>query len=102
MELRRGRHEHAALLGYADWAAFDAEVKMIGSGPAIARFNDELAADPLEAGERDLAVLLERARRDDPTVEWIDLANRSEENTSELQSLMRISDAVFWLKKKRQ
>src|SRR3546814_2588239 len=29
-------------------------------------------------------------------------AGRSEEHTSELQSLMRISDAVFCLKKKRQ
>src|SRR3546814_19401701 len=75
-ELLRIRHEHAQLLGYADWAAFDAEVKMIGSGPAIARFNDELAADSLEAGERDLAVLPERARRDDPTAERIALATR--------------------------
>src|SRR3546814_3505555 len=31
-----------------------------------------------------------------------DLANRSEEHTSELQSLMRISYAVFCLKKKRK
>src|SRR3546814_709475 len=28
--------------------------------------------------------------------------DRSEEHTSELQSLMRISDAVFWLKKKKE
>src|SRR3546814_5985054 len=28
------------------------------------------------------------------------MTNRSEEHTSELQSLMRISNAVFWLKKK--
>src|SRR3546814_20149015 len=75
-ELLRIRHEHAQLLGYADWAAFDAEVKMIGSGPAIARFNDELAADSQEAGERDLAVLPERARRDHPTDEWLHPATR--------------------------
>src|SRR3546814_10491443 len=31
-----------------------------------------------------------------------DLADRSEEHTSELQSLMRISYAVFCLKKKKQ
>src|SRR3546814_7543905 len=30
---------------------------------------------------------------------WADLGGRSEEHTSELQSLMRISDAVFCLKK---
>src|SRR3546814_4163982 len=51
-ELLRIRHEHAQLLGYADWAAFDAEVKMIGSGPAIARFNDELAVDSTEADRK--------------------------------------------------
>src|SRR3546814_7572075 len=33
---------------------------------------------------------------------WPDLAGRSEEHTSELQSLMRISYAVFCLKKKKQ
>src|SRR3546814_4805517 len=33
---------------------------------------------------------------------WADLAGRSEEHTSELQSLMRISNAVFCLKKKKK
>src|SRR3546814_10774001 len=43
-------------------------------------------------------------RRDIPTVQAvvIILAARSEEHTSELQSLMRISYAVFCLKKKKQ
>src|SRR3546814_5252165 len=35
-------------------------------------------------------------------VRWTPLRSRSEENTSELQSLMRISYAVFCLKKKKQ
>src|SRR3546814_9851412 len=35
------------------------------------------------------------------TLEWVDWFNRSEEHTSELQSLMRISYAVFCLKKKK-
>src|SRR3546814_3590009 len=34
------------------------------------------------------------------TVDWNELSRRSEEHTSELQSLMRISYAVFCLKKK--
>src|SRR3546814_3503026 len=34
--------------------------------------------------------------------EWITIELRSEEHTSELQSLMRISYAVFCLKKKRR
>src|SRR3546814_1813404 len=41
-----------------------------------------------------------------PTAEWSEAAGtvalRSEEHTSELQSLMRISYAVFCLKKKKQ
>src|SRR3546814_10628034 len=42
-----------------------------------------------------------RRRRSDPSVgKWN--AGRSEEHTSELQSLMRISYAVFCLKKKKQ
>src|SRR3546814_5174225 len=35
-----------------------------------------------------------------PSTNRADIANRSEEHTSELQSLMRISYAVFCLKKK--
>src|SRR3546814_2612913 len=38
---------------------------------------------------------------DDPVAMMIFLARRSEEHTSELQSLMRISYAVFCLKKKK-
>src|SRR3546814_3926138 len=33
---------------------------------------------------------------------WVGIATRSEENTSELQSLMRRSNAVFWLKKRKK
>src|SRR3546814_5018310 len=62
----------------------------------VARFTDEFARDqailvgrPIEHAERVLANW-EKAR-----------LNRSEEHTSELQSLMRISYAVFCLKKKK-
>src|SRR3546814_3357356 len=40
-------------------------------------------------------------RSGDDTI-WIAAASRSEEHTSELQSLMRISYAVFCLKKKKK
>src|SRR3546814_8502173 len=39
---------------------------------------------------------------DEPTISMTFQVNRSEEHTSELQSLMRISYAVFCLKKKNQ
>ncbi|WP_122819104.1 M3 family metallopeptidase [Nocardioides pantholopis] len=65
------RHELATLLGYADWASYDAEVKMIGSGPAVPAFIDRIAAAAEEPMERDLAVLLERYRRDVPGAEQV-------------------------------
>src|SRR3546814_3931340 len=54
---------------------------------------DTGAADLLVVGKGDVDRLLERPRPE---------FGRSEEHTSELQSLMRISYAVFCLKKKKQ
>ena len=65
-ELLALRAEHASLLGYENWPAYDAEIKMIGSGPAIAEFIDRIADVADAAAHRDLAVLLERVRQDDP------------------------------------
>src|SRR3546814_21125992 len=45
---------------------------------------------------------LRRRHRCRATAQRVDIAQRSEEHTSELQSLMRISYAVFCLKKKKQ
>ena len=71
------RHELATLVGYPDWAAYDAEVKMIGSGPAIPDFIDRIAAAAQEPMERDLAVLLERYRQDVPDATAITTAERA-------------------------
>ncbi len=60
------RHELAGLVDYASWADYDAEVKMIGQGSAIPEFIDRISAAAQESGERDLGVLLERLRQDDP------------------------------------
>ncbi len=70
-ELFALRHEVAGLVGYPDWAAYDAEVKMIGAGPAIPEFVDKIAAAARGPMERDLAVLLERYRQDFPDAERI-------------------------------
>ncbi len=72
-DLLRLRQEKARLVGHADWPDFDAEVKMIGKGSAIAEFIDQIAADSLEAGRRELAVLLERGAQDG--IETIDVTN---------------------------
>ena len=69
------RREYAALVGYDTWPDYDAEVKMIGSGAAIAEFIDEVAAAAEESGRRDVAVLLERLRQDRPDAEEIDRAD---------------------------
>ncbi|WP_141844624.1 M3 family metallopeptidase [Humibacillus xanthopallidus] len=66
------RREHAALLGYASWADYDAEVKMIGKGSAIAEFIDRITELSTASAERDKAVLLERLRQDRPEATDID------------------------------
>jgi thimet oligopeptidase len=60
------RHELANLVGYPDWASFDADVKMIKQGPAIPEFIDRITAAAEEPMRRDLEVLLERYRQDVP------------------------------------
>ncbi len=65
------RHELAGLVGYADWAAYDADVKMIKEGPAIPAFIDKIADAAAAPMERDLAILLERYRQDFPDAERV-------------------------------
>ncbi|HEY0905166.1 MAG TPA: M3 family metallopeptidase [Marmoricola sp.] len=69
------RHELATLVGYADWASYDAAVKMIGDGPAIPAFIDRIATAAEEPMRRDLELLLERYRRDVPQANAIDTAD---------------------------
>ena len=69
------RREHAALLGYDTWADYDAEVKMIGSGSAIAEFIDRITELSGASAQRDKAVLLERLRADRPEATDIDGAD---------------------------
>ncbi len=60
------RHEYANLVGHADWASYDAAVKMIEKGPAIPEFIDRITQAAQEPMERDLAVVMERFRQDVP------------------------------------
>ncbi|WP_147063398.1 M3 family metallopeptidase [Terrabacter aerolatus] len=76
-ELFAVRREHAALLGYASWADYDAEVKMIGSGKAIGEFIDRITELSTASAERDKAVLLERLRQDRTEADEIDGADVS-------------------------
>ena len=71
-ELLEMRREQATILGYDGWPSYDAEVKMIGTGPAIPEFIDRisLAAEP--SSRRDMAVLLARVQQDHPDVTVVD------------------------------
>ncbi|MDF1604385.1 M3 family metallopeptidase [Nocardioides sp. YIM 152315] len=69
------REELATLVGYADWASYDADVKMIGKGPAIREFIDRIASAAEQPMRRDLDLLLERYRRDVPDADSITTAD---------------------------
>src|SRR3546814_5568446 len=76
-------------------------------GPSTLRdavgFGVEVAGDPVGLAVKEYSGLSSTQRLAIPAMEAIDLRAqliRSEEHTSELQSLMRISSAVFCLKKK--
>ncbi|MFQ5413383.1 MAG: M3 family metallopeptidase [Phycisphaerae bacterium] len=60
------RHELATLLGYAHWADYITEDKMIGSAANAQSFIDKIAEACRAAVDRDYAILLERKRQDVP------------------------------------
>jgi thimet oligopeptidase len=74
-ELLDLRAEQAKLLGYASWPDFDAEVKMIGTGTAIADFIERITTLADEAARRDFDVLLKRRQVDEPTATSLDSSN---------------------------
>lgn len=65
------RRETAALLGYDSWPDYDTEVKMIGSGRAVADFIERISAAAADRARTELAVLLERKRADDPAADEV-------------------------------
>src|SRR3546814_4693115 len=82
--IRAAVHEGGgAECGFADRAAIDEQ----------ARFRAGIDIDPRRQFHEQIVRML--------AIDQRDAARRSEEHTSELQSLMRISYAVFCLKKKK-
>ncbi len=77
VELMALRQEHASLLGYDGWPAYDAEVKMIETGDAIAIFVDKISKAAESSAIRDRDILLARIRQDRPDAETLDAADRS-------------------------
>lgn len=65
------RQEHAGLLGYATWADFDAEIKMIKHGSAIGEFVDRIVEAARPRALEDKQVLLDRLRQDVPDADEV-------------------------------
>jgi thimet oligopeptidase len=60
------RHELATLLGYESWAAYATETKMVKTAQAAADFIEKGRLATERRAKADMAVLLERKRRDVP------------------------------------
>ena len=60
------RHELATVLGYANWADYTTENKMIGSGRAASEFIERITTAAGERSTKELARVLARERKDIP------------------------------------
>jgi thimet oligopeptidase len=80
--LTRTRHELARLLGYASWALYNVEDRMVRTPQALEAFFTELDAASADAARAEVAVLLEEKRIDRPGAttigdwEWLYYLNR--------------------------
>ncbi|KAF2418722.1 M3 family metallopeptidase [Microbacterium sp. B35-30] len=74
-ELLDVRAERARLLGYPDWADYETETRMIGSGAAIPAFLSRLDDASQPAAEAEYPLLLERLRRDVPDADVVSIAD---------------------------
>ena len=74
-ELLEVRAERARLLGYADWADYETETRMIGSGAEIPAFLSRLDDASRAAADAEYPLLLERLRRDVPDADVVSTAD---------------------------
>lgn len=74
-ELLAVREERARLLGYADWAEYETEPRMIGAGPEIPAFLARLDEASAAAAAAEYPVLLDRLRQDVPDAEAVTIAD---------------------------
>src|SRR3546814_5292981 len=96
-DLRRGREPYAQA-GARGGRLGSGQARGAGRGAVALSRHGRNAARDRDSGERRLQADGLLRRRSDRG----EAAGRSEEHTSELQSLMRISYAVFCLKKKKK
>ncbi|MFT7625526.1 MAG: thimet oligopeptidase [Myxococcota bacterium] len=75
-ELLKLRAEYAKLLGYASWAAYDAEVKMVKNTQRVDSFLKQLTAIAQPRAKADLAELLEAKRKDEADATAVEVWDR--------------------------
>ena len=66
------RYELATLLGYASWAAYVTETKMIGSAEKAATFIDQVNNAAAGAAQREVEALLAFKRKDEPKAKAVE------------------------------
>jgi thimet oligopeptidase len=71
-ELLAVRKEQATLLGYASWADYVTEDKMIGSAANVQAFIDKISKAADGRAKKDLQLLVARKRKDDPKARSLD------------------------------
>ena len=71
-EVLAKRFEYARLLGYATWADYALEDKMMASRAAAEKFIDRLDTLVRAPAERHVARVLDRKRRDDPSADRVE------------------------------
>ncbi len=69
--LLQKRHELANLLGFANWADYVTEDKMVGSGTEARAFLERIVELCRPRAERDYAALLQEKQRDDASAELV-------------------------------
>ncbi len=74
-ELLAIRAERVGILGYADWADYETETRMIGSGHAIADFLARLDDASAGAAAAEYPLLLDRLRVDEPDADAVTVAD---------------------------
>ncbi|ACO34631.1 MULTISPECIES: M3 family metallopeptidase [Acidobacterium] len=77
LDLLTTRREIANLLGFETWADLATADQMMESAANMQAFLDELAAATKEGAEREYAMILDFARRQQPGLEQIDAASRA-------------------------
>ncbi len=74
-ELLEVRAERARLLGFADWADYETETRMIGAGAEIPAFLARIDGVSRDAADAEYVVALDRLREDDPDATEVTIAD---------------------------